>query len=73
MEVILISIHSAIIIFITVFSLVKVLKIAYERKEITRMKLRLYVTTAIVVGVFIASALPIGYQKVFDTFLQPYL
>ncbi|WP_087973486.1 hypothetical protein [Oceanobacillus rekensis] len=73
MEVIIISIFSAIIIFITVYSIIKVLNIAYKRKEITLRKLRVLVTTYIVIGLLIASFLPFGYQKIFDTFLQPLL
>ena len=73
MEVILISIFSAIIIFITVYSMIKVLNVAYKRKEITLRKLRVLVTISIVIGLLIASSLPFGYQKIFDTFLQPLL
>lgn len=73
MEVILISIYSAIIIFITVFSMIKVLNITYKRKEITLRKLKVLVTTSIVIGILIASTLPFGYQKIFDTYLQTHL
>jgi heme/copper-type cytochrome/quinol oxidase subunit 2 len=73
MEVILISIFSAIIIFITVYFMIKVFIIAYKRNEITLRKLRVSVTTSIVIGLIIASSLPFGYQKLFDTFLQPHL
>ncbi|MBP1969855.1 hypothetical protein J2Z83_001963 [Virgibacillus natechei] len=50
MEVILISIFSAIIIFITVYSMIKVLNIAYKRGEITLKKFRFLVTFSIVIG-----------------------
>jgi len=66
MPVILTSIFSAIIIFITVFSTIKVLSIAYRRKEISILKYRILAVSFTVVGMFIASILPFGYQKVFE-------
>lgn len=73
MEVILISIFSAIIIFITVYSMIKALNIAYKRKEITVKKLRVLIIASIGIGLLIASSLPFVYQKIYDTFLQPLL
>jgi hypothetical protein len=69
MPVILTSIFSAIIIFVTVFFMIKVLSIAYQRKEISILKYRVLATSFIVVSVLIASILPIGYQKIFEIIL----
>ncbi len=69
MPVILISIFSAIIIFITVYSIIKVLSIAYNRKEITILRYRVLATSFTVVGILIASILPFGYQKIFEIIL----
>ncbi|MDF2855771.1 MAG: hypothetical protein K0Q87_1622 [Neobacillus sp.] len=66
MEVTLISFFSAIIIFMTVYSIIKVLIIAYKRKEITLRKFIVLVASSILVGLFVASVLPFGYQKVFE-------
>lgn len=66
MPVILTSVFSAIIIFITVFSLIKVLNIAYKRREISMLKYRILAISFIVVGVSIASILPYGFQRVFE-------
>ena len=66
MEVLLTSVFSAIIIFITVFFMIKVFIIAYKRKEISLQKFIVFSTTSIVIGVTIASVLPAGYQKIFD-------
>lgn len=73
MEVFLVSLFSIIIIFITVFSMVKVFNIAYQRKEITRKNFRIYVASAVVIGVCIAVILPYGYQYMFETFLEPHM
>jgi hypothetical protein len=69
MPVILTSIFSAIIIFVTVFFMIKVLSIAYQRKEISILKYRVLATSFIVVSVLIASILPFGYQKIFEIML----
>jgi formate hydrogenlyase subunit 3/multisubunit Na+/H+ antiporter MnhD subunit len=66
MEVIAASIFSAIIILMTVFAIVKVLLIAYNRKEISQRKLIIYTTTSIIIGFTISAFLPYGYQKIFD-------
>lgn len=66
MEVIAASIFSALIILITVFAMVKVLLIAYKRKEISQRKLIIYTATAITVGLTISFVLPFGYQKIFN-------
>ncbi|WP_208586140.1 hypothetical protein [Gracilibacillus suaedae] len=71
MEVILISIFSAFIIFMTVYFLIKAFDIAYQREEISLSKFRVLVTSSIVIGLLIASMLPFGYQKVFDTIVKP--
>ncbi|TDX39463.1 hypothetical protein DFO72_11059 [Cytobacillus oceanisediminis] len=69
MPVILISIFSAIIIFITVFSLIKVISIAYKREEISVLKYRVLAASFIVIGILIALVLPFGYQRIFDIIL----
>ncbi|NMH68289.1 hypothetical protein HF072_05800 [Bacillus sp. RO3] len=66
MEVWLASVFSAIIILITVFSMVRVLIIAFRRKEISLRKLVVYSTVSIVTGLVVASALPFGYQKIME-------
>jgi hypothetical protein len=66
MELILISIFTTIIIFMTVYSLIKVLNIAYKRGEISLRNCRLLVTSSIVIGLFVGSTLPFVYQKMFD-------
>lgn len=69
MPVILISVFSAIIIFITVFSMIKVLSIAYKRKNISILKYRVFATSFIGVGMLVASLLPFGYQKIYEIIL----
>ena len=69
MEIIITSLFSAIIIYITVYSMIKVLSIAYKRGEISLRKFRLYVTASIVIGLVIASILPFGYQKILEAIL----
>lgn len=69
MPVILTSIFSALIIFITVFSMIKVLSIASRRKEISILRYRVLATSFIVVGMLIASVLPFAYQKIFEIIL----
>ncbi|KPL57709.1 hypothetical protein AM506_20690 [Rossellomorea vietnamensis] len=66
MPVILTSIYSAVLIFITVFSMVKVLSIAYKRKEISALKFSILSVSCIGVGMFIVAILPFGYQKIFE-------
>ena len=65
MEVLLTGVFSAIIIFITVFFMIKVLIIAYKRNEISRRKLIVYSTSCIVIGFTVASVLPFGFQKLY--------
>ena len=66
MEVILTSVFSAIIIFICVFTMMKVFMIAYKRNEISLWKFIVFSTSSIVIGVIVASVLPFGYQKIFE-------
>ena len=66
MEVILTSVFSAIIIFITVFSMIKAFMIAYKRNEISLRKFIVFSTSSIVIGVIVASILPFGYLKIFE-------
>nr|WP_246231613.1 hypothetical protein [Sporosarcina jiandibaonis] len=69
MEWILISIFSAIIIFMTVYSLIKVFNIAYKRRELSLRKFRLLVTASFLAGLLVGSILPFFYQKIFDGIL----
>lgn len=66
MEVILASIFSAIIIIITVYSMIKVFIIAYQRSEISLRKLIFFATSSVIIGIIIASVLPFGYQKIME-------
>jgi hypothetical protein len=69
MPVILMSIFSAIIIFMTVFTMMKALSIAYQRKDISILKYRVLAASFIVVGTLVASFLPFGYQKIVEIIL----
>ncbi|RTR35339.1 hypothetical protein EKG37_05530 [Robertmurraya yapensis] len=66
MEVLLTSLFSAIIIFITIFSLMKAFIIAYKRNEISLRRFIVFSTFSMVIGIIVASLLPFGYQKIFD-------
>lgn len=66
MEVILASVFSAIIIFITVFFMIKVFIIAFKRNDISLRKCIIFSTSSIVIGLLMASVLPFGYQKIID-------
>ncbi|WP_026690417.1 hypothetical protein [Alteribacter aurantiacus] len=66
MPVILGSIFSAVIIFITVRSMIKVLSIAFYRNEISILKYRVLATTFTVGGIFVASILPFAYERILD-------
>lgn len=66
MGVFLASAFSALIIAITVFSMIKVLMIAYKRKELTLRKFIIYTGVAVMTGLITASVLPFGYQKIFS-------
>ncbi|MER2120468.1 MAG: hypothetical protein ABS935_09390 [Solibacillus sp.] len=69
MPVFMTSVFSAIIIFITIFTMIKVLSIANKRKEISMAKYCLYAASFIVAGIIIASMLPFGYQKIYEVIL----
>lgn len=66
MEVIITSAFSGIIIFITVFFIIRAIIIAYKRNEITLRKFVVYSISSIAIGLFLASILPFGYQKIFN-------
>ncbi|WP_066303860.1 hypothetical protein [Bacillus sp. FJAT-29814] len=66
MEVILASVFSSIIIFITVFYMVKVFITAFKRNEISHRKLIIFSTLSIVIGLLVVFVLPFGYQKIMD-------
>jgi hypothetical protein len=69
MPVILISLFSAMIIVITVYSMIKVLGIAYKREEISVLKFRVLATSFIATGIILAVLLSFGYQRIFDLIL----
>lgn len=69
MPVILTSVFSAFIIFMTVFSMIKVLSIACKRKDISILKYRVLTTSFIVAGNLTVSILPFGYQKIYEIIL----
>lgn len=66
MEVTLLSIFSAIIILMTVYSMVRVFKIAKKRSDITNNQYKTYVTIAIASGLVMATILPFGYLKLVE-------
>ena len=63
MEVIIASIFSAIIIFMTTSSIIRALFIARKREEITFRKLIFFAALSIAIGLVIVSILPFVYQK----------
>lgn len=65
MPVIMASIFSALIILMTVSFMIKVLHIAYKRKEISFRQLILCVGSSVAVGSIVAICLPFAYTKVF--------
>lgn len=69
MVVFLISFFSGVIIFITVYSIIKALNVALNRDEISKRKYRLILAISIFIGAFVAVVLPLGYQRLFDTIL----
>ncbi|KGP90586.1 hypothetical protein N780_04130 [Pontibacillus chungwhensis BH030062] len=69
MEVTLLSIFSAIIILIAIYSMVKVLIIAKKRSEITTVQYKTYVTITIASGLVIATVLPFAYNKLMEIIL----
>ena len=66
MELILLSVFSLAIVVMTIYSLIKVFNIAYNRAEISLRKYRFLVTSSIVTGLLVISILPFIYQKIFD-------
>ncbi|WP_386059748.1 hypothetical protein [Thalassobacillus hwangdonensis] len=69
MEIYVASFFSALIIYITVHSMIKVLTIALKRNEITKRKFRLYVAMSIGIGLAVAAVLPLGYRALFGWML----
>ena len=59
MEVILTSIFTIFITISTVYYLIKLFTLAYQKKQITYSRLLFYVTTSIAVGFIVASILPL--------------
>ncbi|WP_171050757.1 hypothetical protein [Bacillus sp. BHET2] len=50
-----------VIIYQTVFAMIKVLQIALERRQITNQKYKVMLTSSITVGSVSAALLPVGY------------
>ncbi|MDO6655820.1 hypothetical protein [Anaerobacillus sp. 1_MG-2023] len=69
MEVFVMSFFSAVIIYITVHSIIKALNIALNRNEISKRKYRLIMAISISIGTFVAIVLPFGYQRLFAAIL----
>ncbi|WP_394233691.1 hypothetical protein [Niallia oryzisoli] len=70
MAVITASVFSILIIFMTIYSMIKVFIIAKKRNEISLQKSIIYSALSITVGFIVASILPFGYQLVFDYVLS---
>ncbi len=69
MAVLTATIFSAIIICITVLSIVKVLRIGFRRGEISLLKYRVLTTSFIGIGISIAFGLYFGYRELFEIIL----
>lgn len=63
MAVILVSIASTIIVFLTVFYLIRLFILAYKKEAINFWKFMVLVISSIVVGLLLAVTLHLGYQK----------
>ncbi|PTY76136.1 hypothetical protein B5V89_18795 [Heyndrickxia sporothermodurans] len=66
MEVIIASIFSSIIIFITVFYMIKAFIFAYKRDEIPLRKFIVFSISSTIIGILIALVFPLGYQKIIN-------
>lgn len=66
METILATVFSAIIIFMTVFFIIKASNIAYKKREMAIGKLIFISAASIAVGIAIVSVLPFAYKAIFD-------
>jgi hypothetical protein len=71
MVVALVSICSTLIIFMTIFNLVRLFRIAYKKGEINTSKFKVLATSSIVVGLIISISLYFGYKRFWD-FLSNY-
>lgn len=69
MVVFLISFFSAVIIYMTVHSIIKALNIALNRNEISKRKYRLIKAISIFIGTLVAVVFPFGYQRLLDAIL----
>ena len=66
MEVILASIYSAIIIFMTIFFILKACLIAYTRNELSFRKLIVVSSSSISIGIVMIVVLPFMYERLYD-------
>lgn len=66
MEVAIISLCSAFIVLLTVVNIIKAIRIAYKRNEISFQKSIFISTIAFVISVIIISVLPFLYEKIFN-------
>jgi len=63
MEFLITSIFSILVIIITVYNLIKLFTLAYKKEQITHARLMMYSTATIVVGLIVASILPLFFIK----------
>ena len=66
MELILINVFSAVIVGITIFSIIKVLRLAYKRGELNGRKFRLYTLLSAGTGILAIYVLSIVYSKLMN-------
>jgi hypothetical protein len=52
--------------YIAVSSMIKILNTAYKRKEISKRNYRLLVISSVLIGIFTATILPLGFIKLFE-------
>lgn len=63
MEFLITSIFSILVIILTVYNLIKLFTLAYKKEQITHARLMMYSTATIVVGLMVASILPLFFIK----------
>ena len=66
MEVILAVTYSAIIIFMTIFFILKACIIAYTRNDLSLRKLIVVSSSSITIGIIVIGVLPFIYEKIYD-------
>ena len=66
MEVILTVTYSSIIIFMTIFFILKACIIAYTRNDLSLRKLIFVSSSSITIGIIVIGVLPFIYEKIYD-------